>query len=770
MNVKSLITAELISNLKISDKTAFNYYLKELWPDLIARRVRNENDKDLTQKNQNVIGLNKLIFNNYYSLPGIIGDRLFRVFDAKRKDILEFSVFKVGMNILFCDDYQNLLRFIFDFYDFDGDGKISKEDIRVVLSYVKFSNKKNNKNIKNNKDINENINVAQSLNMQQLYESSVNTQNQLIEILEKCFENRDKLINFDNFINIVEDISSEIFFLIYIFLLQNRPFSEKTIQLYKKIVNENYLTISTINSDSRKNCATESNFNITISENDIRMPTLTQSNYNYPIGKSNVSITTNDSNGSRRKRNILRKNKTGSNYYSNNVLFMEPGDIYKTLYETKLTKDIVDNMRKIDHLEKKNNLDDNNNLLDCEKNNYEGYLYKDNKGFLVKIFAKLYFKDLFFYRQKNDIKHYCMHNLSGLFFKEENKRLYENKTYLCFSIIYPNKKRIYYCENENEFQNWSKCLKIATKYSNLLEIYEIKDILGRGSFSLVKQGINKFTKEIVAVKIMDKKKMNTARLESARTEIEIMKICQHPYIIHFIDSYETADFIYIFMEYCNGGTFYKFLKNRNFILKEEVAVSLAHKICMAVYYFHSFGITHRDLKPENILMTSEDENADIKILDFGLSKIIGPNEKCSEPYGTIIYCAPEIILDYPYTKNVDSWSIGVITYIMLYGNLPFFDKNRQKLTKIITKSTPLYRGIYKVSDEAKNFVQRLLVKDQNKRMNIKEALEHKWFRKYNKEFIDYRMKNKDKKNIFQLYTSLNITNNNSNSNNNNEVK
>ena len=226
------------------------------------------------------------------------------------------------------------------------------------------------------------------------------------------------------------------------------------------------------------------------------MPTLTQSNYNYPIGKSNVSITTNDSNGSRRKRNILRKNKMGSNYYSNNVLFMEPGDIYKTLYETKLTKDIVDNMRKIDHLEKKNNLDDNNNLLDCEKNNYEGYLYKDNKGFLVKIFAKLYFKDLFFYRQKNNIKHYCMHNLSGLFFKEENKRLYENKTYLCFSIIYPNKKRIYYCENENEFQNWSKCLKIATKYSNLLEIYEIKDVLGRGSFSLVKQGINKFTKEM----------------------------------------------------------------------------------------------------------------------------------------------------------------------------------------------------------------------------------------------------------------------------------
>ena len=90
------------------------------------------------------------------------------------------------------------------------------------------------------------------------------------------------------------------------------------------------------------------------------------------------------------------------------------------------------------------------------------------------------------------------------------------------------------------------------------------------------------------------------------------------------------------MEYCEGGTLYNFLKERNFILNEDMAVNLVHKICMAVYYFHSFGITHRDLKPENILMTSTDDNADIKILDFGLSKIIGPNEKCSEPYGTRI--------------------------------------------------------------------------------------------------------------------------------------
>ena len=253
--------------------------------------------------------------------------------------------------------------------------------------------------------------------------------------------------------------------------------------------------------------------------------------------------------------------------------------------------------------------------------------------------------------------------------------------------------------------------------------------------------------------------MNSTRLESARTEIEIMKICQHPNIIHYIDSYENENNIYIVMEYCEGGTFFEFLKKRNFVLKEDLAVNLIHKLCMAIYYFHSYGITHRDLKPENILMTSIDDNADLKILDFGLGKIIGPNEKCSEPYGTIIYCAPEIILDLPYTKNVDSWSLGVITYIVLFGRLPFWDKDRTKLSLKITKINPNYKSYVNnpISDEAKNFIQNLLVKDQYKRMNIKQALEHKWFQKYNKEFIKSIWLNKNKKkNIFELYTSLNL--------------
>ena len=737
MDLKSRLSAKLISNLKVDDKMAFNIYLKEVFFDLLSRRVKNQNDKNINLKNKNLIGINKLIFNNYYSLPGIIGERLFHVFDSKRKDIIEFGFFKYGMNTLFCDDYKNILRFIFDFYDFDGDGKISKEDIRTVLSYVEFTNKKENNNDNNkNIEINSGTDINKSLNTKRLYENSVKSQNQLVDILEKCFKDMKELIEFKNFIYIVENINSEIFFMIYIFLLRNRPFSEKTIELYKKI-SINHSNLSTINTITNQILYPDSNYNEKIFSFN-----------NSALSKSVSSIP------------VLYNNNSTINEDKDEVFLDNEINIWKSFYEVKLSKDILDSMEKMKPYDIKD--EDDNNLLESEKNIFEGFLYKISNGKINKIYFKLFYKDLFFYRQKNDIQHFGMHNLSGLFFIEEKNKVIEDKTFFSLAIIFPTRKHIYYCDNESDFQKWSQCLKIATKYSNLNDVFEIKETLGSGSFSLVKLGINKITKEKVAVKIMNKEKMNTTRLESARTEIEIMKICQHPNIIHFIDSNETEDKIYIFMEFCEGGTLYNFLKDRNFILNEDLAVNIVHKICMAVYYFHSFGITHRDLKPENILMTSNDDNADIRILDFGLSKIIGPNEKCSEPYGTIIYCAPEIIQDYPYTKNVDSWSIGVITYIMLYGNLPFFDKNRSKLVRLITRENPIFKGPKQVSEEAKNFVQRLLIKDQNKRMNIKEALEHKWFLKYNKDFINYRMKNKDKKNVFELYTSLNMTTKESN--------
>ena len=81
------------------------------------------------------------------------------------------------------------------------------------------------------------------------------------------------------------------------------------------------------------------------------------------------------------------------------------------------------------------------------------------------------------------------------------------------------------------------------------------------------------------------------------------------------------------MEYCPGGDLFSYLQKRNFILEEEKVAIIMYKLCKAVFYVQFYGITHRDIKPENVLLTSEAENADIRLLDIGLSKIVGPGQK-----------------------------------------------------------------------------------------------------------------------------------------------
>ena len=211
------------------------------------------------------------------------------------------------------------------------------------------------------------------------------------------------------------------------------------------------------------------------------------------------------------------------------------------------------------------------------------------------------------------------------------------------------------------------------------------------------------------------------------------------------------------MEYCPGGDLFSFLGKRHFVLPEDLVSKIMHKMCTAVYYMHSYGIAHRDLKPENVLIANPDDPSDIRILDFGLSKIVGPYEKSTEPYGTLTYCAPEIILDEPYSKSVDLWSLGVMTYLMLIGRLPFNGNDEDEIARKVAYDEPdfMRSPIWKsVSSEAKDFVIKLLEKDPVKRMNIRQALEHKFIKKYDEEKMTFKRKNSDDESKdFELYSS-----------------
>jgi serine/threonine protein kinase len=155
-------------------------------------------------------------------------------------------------------------------------------------------------------------------------------------------------------------------------------------------------------------------------------------------------------------------------------------------------------------------------------------------------------------------------------------------------------------------------------------------------FGIVREGYYQKSKEKVAIKIVIKNDLYPKNLELLRNEIENLKICQHPNIIKIYDTIENRNYIYIITEFCSGGDLLSYMEKRNYKISEERCAAIIHKLSTSLYYLNHYGIIHRDLKPENIMMVDDSDDSDIRLVDFGLSKMIGPYEKCDEPYGTIV--------------------------------------------------------------------------------------------------------------------------------------
>jgi len=412
-----------------------------------------------------------------------------------------------------------------------------------------------------------------------------------------------------------------------------------------------------------------------------------------------------------------------------------------------------------------NNFDNDSSSFDSDNegetvnkiSSYENYLYEVNsEGIMKSCWVKLIFKDIYYYKTKDSPMYKGMHNLSDVYIKQNELYEYEGKKYYSFTMIFPKKTKTFYCEKEEEYQTWMKKLKNAINFTNINEKYDIQEQIGKGKFAIVYKGIHKSTGRTVAIKILNKQDMTTIDLELVKTEMDVLKICQHPNIIKLYDIHENEENIYLIMEYCQGSDLFTYIEKRGYKLNEKRACEIIHKLCAAVYYLHSYGIVHRDLKPENIIMTDNTDNADIRLLDFGLSKILGPTEKCSEPFGTISYVAPEVLKQKYYGREVDIWSIGIITYLLLCGCLPFDDEKSEKeiARQTIEDPVPYYPKLWKkLSEEAKSFVEGCLKKNPDERMNIKDALEHEWIQKFS-NLVQLRRENKNnEQNEFKIYTT-----------------
>ncbi|XP_040391995.1 NUAK family SNF1-like kinase 2 [Cygnus olor] len=255
---------------------------------------------------------------------------------------------------------------------------------------------------------------------------------------------------------------------------------------------------------------------------------------------------------------------------------------------------------------------------------------------------------------------------------------------------------------------------------NLKHRYEFLETLGKGTYGKVKKARERSGK-LVAIKSIRKDKIKDEQdLVHIRREIEIMSSLNHPHIIAVHEVFENSSKIVIVMEYASKGDLYDYISERQRLTEQE-ARHFFRQVVSAVYYCHKNGIVHRDLKLENILL---DANGNIKIADFGLSNVYQQDKFLQTYCGSPLYASPEIINGRPYKgPEVDSWSLGVLLYILVHGTMPFDGHDYKTLVKQITNGD--YREPTNLSD-ACGLIRWMLMVNPERRATIEDIATHWW--------------------------------------------
>lgn len=261
------------------------------------------------------------------------------------------------------------------------------------------------------------------------------------------------------------------------------------------------------------------------------------------------------------------------------------------------------------------------------------------------------------------------------------------------------------------------------------EVYQLNKKIKSGTFSTVCRGVHRVTGRQVAVKCILRKKIEPSVDAAVFDEVLIMSGLHHKYICPMIDYFEEDRCHFVVMELERGGDLCERLNEKG-TYPEDEARGVIRNMCEAMDFVHSKGFAHCDIKPRNYLLRSKKDDLDIRLADFGFAQHVHAPTSLTSQCGTPFFVAPEVINRKPYDQKVDMWSIGVTTYLLLSGDTPFNGKNRQQLFKRISCDDPPFpeEKWDKISNEALDFVRKLLEKDPAKRLSAKQALSHMWLR------------------------------------------
>ncbi|XP_034744074.1 myosin light chain kinase 2, skeletal/cardiac muscle isoform X3 [Etheostoma cragini] len=268
---------------------------------------------------------------------------------------------------------------------------------------------------------------------------------------------------------------------------------------------------------------------------------------------------------------------------------------------------------------------------------------------------------------------------------------------------------------------------VSAKPNQIINFYTInwQEVLGGGRFGQVHKCVENSSGLTLAAKVI--KARSLKEKEVVKNEIQVMNNLDHANLIQLYAAYESRNDIILVLEYVGGGELFDRIIDENYTLMELDAVLFIRQICDGLQHMHKMYILHLDLKPENILCVSRVTNK-IKIIDFGLARIYKPREKLRVNFGTPEFLAPEVI-NYDFVSfNTDMWSLGVITYMLLSGLCPFLgDDDNETLNNILAcKWNFEEQEFVDTSEEAKDFISKLLIVNKSWRMGASEALRHPW--------------------------------------------
>jgi len=744
--------------------------------------------EDLAKRSPNKT-MSKDTFLEYFALPGILGERLFQVFDTRQDGVIHYDEFVDGLARYNEGTMEDKIEMLFEMFDMDGRKQVNRNELSMILYSLitpttsLFYSNQNGLNQKNDQIIHKNRITKNSV------ETLVN------DAFSECDTNNDNLLSYGQFtmwvkknpnvlgilettlakhmwsgygstnngsngnINLINNDSNGIDFNI----LQQSDDSDN--DLKDNINGPNHMAVRSSSAlwnqyaTPRKSMphgfeeiynALQEQYKHDSTVNDITVAECTKCKIKYY--KSLANKNNNNSNN-----DDEMKSRQKINEYTEYVFWKKNGvhnaDIkYCCQCGSKLVLariDIKTINNGIDNEEE--NIQPKIDLIDvniANKNQAKKIVSKSGDlwklGRKTNTWVSRYYviKDKFLYQfktKKSDEPQSVLF-ISGWFFTEKNDEFIK-KGYYGIEIHPPHGQVTYqlsgkmlYAKTNDDRIKWIKELQIAASTVAIQQHYTIGKPLGKGHFSVVHLGTHKVTNKKYAIKIIEKKRIDAREKLALRNEIAIMKLVDHPSIIRMNDVYEDRKCIYMVMTLVPFGDFFeRWQKRKRF--KENIAKIIIWKLFDATHYLHSLGIVHRDLKPENMLCLSETDDTQIVISDFGLSKFAAPHTEMTMPCGTLAYVAPEVLLLKKqikgYDKKVDLWSIGCIMHLLLRGILPF-DANDKSviIEKTLNKKLVINRNDKNwkhITDDAIDLLYKLLKKNPHERIDLNTALSHKWF-------------------------------------------